>query len=234
MALYKDRLILKYADSVWPISPWDTYFYWNKFAKNFKELKKVIYVPYFYPDRLEEYIIPEIKQKSNKLVCLGMANQRSVMLESSLNTFSKMVDTLSSDSETLKEWKFCYTGSEPQSFQMSSRIESLGTLYNPFDAISDAKGIIIPSDLGRGFKTKILEAIICNVYVILPEKVYSRLPIEILPYCISLPNYESHNFILALEKLNKPFPEKININSYMRKLAYRNMTEFCHKEAGIV
>jgi hypothetical protein len=78
------------------------------------------------------------------------------------------------------------------------------------------------SDLGRGFKTKILDAIMSDCFVILTEESYMRLPVEVMPYCVPY-NPTRESFEAVLEKIDRPFPQKFNLNQHLKDQAYQSM-----------
>ena len=47
---------------------------------------------------------------------------------------------------------------------------------SPLSLLAEARVVAIPSDLGMGFKTKILEAILAGCWVLVTEDVQRRLP----------------------------------------------------------
>jgi hypothetical protein len=77
------------------------------------------------------------------------------------------------------------------------------------------------SNLGYGFKTKILEAIMCGCYVIVPQKLYKRLPDVIKPFCKVVNVKDKNAFINALEETHHPFPD-INPNEILKNIAFDN------------
>jgi hypothetical protein len=80
------------------------------------------------------------------------------------------------------------------------------------------------SDLGYGFKTKILEAIMAKTYVLLPGKLYDRLPLEMRPFCRVVDPKSADSFLEALEACRQPFPPG-DPNEVMRNQAYDSLDE---------
>ena len=87
-----------------------------------------------------------------------------------------------------------------------------------------ARAIALLSDFGRGFKTKVLEAILAGCYVIVTPKLFKRTPPDLQPFCFPIPRGSAKSFEEALERCMAPFPEH-RINDQLREQAYRIMDE---------
>jgi glycosyltransferase involved in cell wall biosynthesis len=90
--------------------------------------------------------------------------------------------------------------------------------------LKEARAMVLLSDYGYGFKTKLLEAIAAKVYIIMTEGLYNRLSLEIKPFCIPVDIGSTTSFINALEKCKQPYPTG-NPNAIRRKIAYETLDQ---------
>jgi GDP-D-mannose dehydratase len=103
-------------------------------------------------------------------------------------------------------------------------------LDTPFDLLAESRAIAILSDYGMGFKTKILEAIYYKCYVLVTNKLYRRLPIEVKPYCIVVDTDSSISFRDAMERCLQPYPDG-NPNEALRSQAFTALDELVCSQA---
>jgi hypothetical protein len=75
------------------------------------------------------------------------------------------------------------TGSVPEGLRLDPRIEVLGMVASPVDALRTASHVVLPSPLGYGFKTKILEALLAGCRVLVHHRLHGRLPPEVRTAC---------------------------------------------------
>ena len=99
----------------------------------------------------------------------------------------------------------------------------MGVLDSPFEVIHRARAVAILSDYGRGFKTKIIEAIHARAYVLVTPSLLKRLPREVLPYCISVRKNSEEDFQRALDRCMEPYPGG-DPNSAFRARAFEAMS----------
>ncbi|MEI9965519.1 MAG: hypothetical protein WDM92_13440 [Caulobacteraceae bacterium] len=59
------------------------------------------------------------------------------------------------------------------------------------------------SELGRGFKTKILEAILCRTWVLVNPELFKRLPDAVRPYCVVVDLHSPFGFDEALDRIER-------------------------------
>jgi hypothetical protein len=213
--LKNDILAARSADYIFAISKWDTNYYWRLIAgKN-----KVLNVPYFVPvNYIESVGNSDIKE--NLCVCLTsvQVDGNPIIVDAARN-FSAIVSKLKN---RCMDWEFTMTGDVKHLNFISSRIRKTGKLETPFDLLCRARAVAILSDYGRGFKTKILDAIQAKAYVLVTPGLYRRLPEEVLPFCISVRNGSVESFEQALNRCLAPYPA-LDANKILRDQAFQNM-----------
>ena len=186
------------ADYILSISQWEIDNYWKFIAPP----KKISYVPFYLP-RIYASELEHPIAKENLCIHFGASTLNPLIKDASYN-FIRMVKTLG---DGLPEWQFSVTGDfHAGATERSARVRYLGSLDKPYSVLQRSKAIAILSNLGFGFKTKILEAIMAKNFVILPDDLYQRIPGELQPYCIPIDLKSSDSFIGALEKCSRRYP----------------------------
>ena len=139
--------------------------------------------------------------------------------------FSRCVRSLGSTS-----WRFALTGSTRVAdrwkavtethVRVDERIERLGYLEDPFELLGRARAVALLSDLGFGFKTKILDAIESGCWVLTTRRLRRRLPEEVRPWCLEVDPDCGHSFRAALDRALQPVPGG-QPNAELRKRAFQ-------------
>lgn len=214
-SLIRDFKIALFSDEIITIADSDIY-YWNS-LRFFVRRKKVLCVPYFLPKSLSD-ASPISLVKKNICVAMGSAAPGPLIKDAIIN-YSNIVEKLNGE---CPEWEFYTTGEIDSSIQLNQRIHNYGLLENPMIALQNARIMIILSDLGRGFKTKIIDAIAYNCYVALSPKLYDRMPKDLKPYCFCVRHKSVTDFMAALNKSLDPFPQA-KINTIIKERAFQAM-----------
>jgi hypothetical protein len=84
----------------------------------------------------------------------------------------------------------------------------------------EARAVTILSDLGMGFKTKILEAIMAGCWVIVTPDVFARLPEAVRPWCKTARPDSAEDFRQAISGCAGP-PPAGHPNAELRAAAFR-------------
>ncbi len=213
--LAKDVLAARSVDYVLSISKWETDHYWRYVVGR----SKVLDVPYFVP---EQYLdsVENGKAKENLCVCLTAVKvDGNPLIVDAARNFSWVVSQLG---DQYKHWEFVITGDVGHLDFIPSSVRKTGRLESPHDMLCRARAVAILSDYGRGFKTKILEAIHAKAYVLVTPGLYKRLPEEVLPFCIPVRKRSVDSFKQALEKCVAPYPN-LDPNKILRDQAFSNM-----------
>jgi anaerobic magnesium-protoporphyrin IX monomethyl ester cyclase len=194
----RDYICGQIADAVLSITDWERQNYWNLFLDN----KKVFTVPSFLP---KEFLSEANNNRKRNLCVCYMSNGINPMLQDSCRQFNNLVEAIQ---YKYKDWDFAITGDpERMGGGISNRITKLGMLKNPFSALKEARCIVILSDFGFGFKTKILDAVYYKCWTIVTNGLYNYLPEIIRPYCIRLAECSPEEFKKALRHSQNDFPE---------------------------
>ncbi|WP_089271790.1 glycosyltransferase [Humidesulfovibrio mexicanus] len=187
------------AHRVLPISDWEAYGYWSRLTRP----DKVIAAPFFLPKQLRE-VLPEVPDKERLCVNLGAARGNPLVFHA-LGAFSRCIEGLGGDAPG---WCFASSGdAEGYAGPVSPRVERFGVLESPYPLLARARAMALLSPLGGGFKTKVLEAVACRTWVIVPAPLARKLPLELRPCCIVLDEISPAGFAAALKRALEPFPE---------------------------
>ena len=133
-----------------------------------------------------------------------------------------LVNALSAD--VAAEWDFRITGNlkPPDVLGPLGRLKPTGLLASPLPLLAEARAVTIPSDLGMGFKTKILEAILAGCWVLVTEEVHGRLPEALHPWCRVIDPRSPARFAETLRGCTAP-PPPGDPNALLRDEAFRGL-----------
>ena len=208
----EDKLCSHHADLVLSITDWESRFYWTKFVAP----AKILTTPFYLTDFYLQQIASRTRLKSNICVCL-MSTFIGPFLYDALNHFQKQVKW---SGPKLPEWDFIVTGKIRKKWRRRQKsISYSGLVDSPLDILCEAKAMCILSNLGYGFKTKILESIMCGCYVVIPRKLYNRLPETVQPFCKVVDLSDRHSFQQALHAAHDPLPPA-DPNEHLKKQAH--------------
>ena len=198
------------------INDWDTRNYWNHLARG----ARAVTVPYFLPLRYEEKI-PAPVGKRDACVCLMSTTVGTApFLISAARAFTTLVEGLG---RRHAGWEFLMTGEPlPGEAGPGDRIRPTGFLDSPFDALVEARAVALLSSYGFGFKTKILDAICCGCWVLLPRALHARLPDEVKRCCLVVDPRSPDSFADALDRSREP-PPTAGVNACLREAAFASL-----------
>jgi hypothetical protein len=211
----RDRGAARYADSILSIEPKESERYWRSLGFR----GRFLFAPYFLP---AAYVpTPSFaNRRQNQIVAIGSSHPGPLTAAMVLG-FHKAVSALGNS--TLRDWRFLVTGQLPKEVdingQQSERVEHLGAIEDLFGLLSVSRAVAVTSALGRGFKTKILDAISCGAWVIVPSMLYRRLPEPIRPFCIVLEE-QGEALARAVEELEGSVWPTQDPNTTLRSMAY--------------
>lgn len=210
----EDSLCARYANYVLSITAWESQHYWPQFTA----ARKIITAPFYLTDFYLQQIQGKTQPKANRCVCL-MSTFLGPFLYDALHHYQKLVTRCR---QLLPEWDFDVTGRIPKKWRKRQPdLNYLGFVESPLDILNASRAMCVLSNLGYGFKTKILEAIMCGCYVLVPGKLFSRLPREIKPFCKVVDLKKPESFAKALIETLKPFPE-FDPNAILKATAFTN------------
>ena len=206
------------ADYVLAISDWEAERYWPWFAQR----SKILVAPYFVPD---SYMVqpPAETEKVQRVLCTMSADWTPLAHHAA----KVMVDLVKQiPQERVKSWKFAITGDlgkhrdAYKSLKSAGRISVMGNVENPFEVMMQSRVLAHLSNLGMGFKTKLLDFVNGGGWVLVPRKLYERQPEEIKPFCIVVDPLTPKSLIIALKLARLPWPDNTDVNSRLRNRAF--------------
>jgi glycosyltransferase involved in cell wall biosynthesis len=214
-----DYLCAKWSHYVLSITEWEKENYWQRLT----DASKIRNLPYFLPDSYRED--HRFVAKKDKCVCLMSTVTRDAGQSFNLDAAKKFAQLVDKLEHNCPEWCFFITGEIlDRQIRMPERVVHLGFLDSPFGILAESRALALLSDYGFGFKTKVLDAISHHCYVLVTKKLYSRLPMEVQPYCIIVDPQSVQSLSDALEMCKQPYPEG-NPNDIFRDHAYEVLDE---------
>jgi hypothetical protein len=216
--LRMDIRSLRWADVVLSITQWETDHYWRYLGPR----SKVRTLPYYLPGGYAGAPL-RASGRQNRCCCMTSCTRNTLpYLIGALRSFVRCVEGLGG---RCAEWEFAITGEIADgTCELPRRVRHVGLLDNPLDLLSQSRAMAVLSDCGFGFKTKILDAIVCGCYVLLPRKLFERLPPVLHPFCIVVDPQDAGSFARALELCQRPFPAQ-DPNRWLRDEAFRVLNE---------
>jgi len=214
----------KLSHGILSISEWESRNYWKFYVKK----TKVFTVPYFLPS---EYNAAKEKARHKKKQCVCLMSPfrgRLVFLEDALRNYARCIEQMPSNNT---DWKFLVTGDlSYYNLSLPDNLISTGFIDSPFELMLESTAMALLSDYGFGFKTKILEAIEAQCYILLTERLYKRLPELVKPYCLVVNLKIPKSFSQALESAQEPFPVSgTGINEELKTLAFEGLDKAINK-----
>jgi hypothetical protein len=216
----RDRAAADYADVILSIeTAKGTDRYWRR--AGFKG--EVLSQPYFLAEEYREEIEREIDgrgaDRKDMVLCV-MSSHPGALTYHSLMRFHLSVSGMG---QRRPGWRFRATG---RSFWMknhpklSQRIKHLGIVDDLMGQLCEVKATAVLSELGRGFKTKILEAILCKTWVLVTPLLFKRLPVEVQPYCIVVDPEAPLGMDEAIDRIERRVWPQGDPNAELKKSAY--------------
>ena len=216
--LHFDIACAREADYILSISDWESRWYWPWFARR----DKVQTVPYFLPQIYAAEPVP-VEQKLKRCVCT-MSADWSPLAHDAAKVMVELVKA--TPPERVKGWKFVVTGDlgkhrdSYKPLKSGGRVSLTGNLDNPFEMTMKSRALAHLSNLGMGFKTKLLDFVYGGGWLLLPRTLYNRQPPEIRPFCIVVHPLTAKGFVKALKAAEKPWPEVNDVNERLRARAF--------------
>jgi hypothetical protein len=102
---------------------------------------------------------------------------------------------------------------------LPERIRATGLLDSPYEILAESRAVALLSDYGFGFKTKFLEAVMSQCYVLVTTGMYKRLPPEVRQFCFEVDVNSIESFENALAGCQEPFPD-VDVNGQLREIAF--------------
>ncbi len=131
--------------------------------------------------------------------------------------------------EQTKGWKFAITGDlgkhrdSYKPLKQSGRCDITGNVDNPFVYMYRSRAMAHLSNLGMGFKTKLLDFVTCGGWLIVRKTLYERQPKEIQPFCLVVDPLTPESFLEALKQAKAPWPDNSRVNDDLRERAFATL-----------
>lgn len=197
-----DWLVAKLCIAILVIDHGDLVRYWYRLAGR----KKPLYFPYLMSQRARDVGSRDIAQNvvAEETVFLHLGSfSPGLLIEDSERRFHELISKL----PEMPGFTFARAGRRidlgEQTDFGDSRVIDYGFVKNPLGILDMSKALVLPSSLGRGFKTKIYDAIECGCWVILPSKLLSRMDAVFAPYCVSFEEDNPESFRNACEVVSR-------------------------------
>lgn len=185
------------SDAVLSISQWEADHYWPKLTSR----ATTRWLPYFVPDTYLADL--EVGNSVKRLDCVCLTStKRNPLIEDSVRGFERAVTQCPEGDG----WRFLVTG-EASAAAGLARIENTGMLASPGELLRTSRAVVLLSDLGFGFKTKLLEAIVAGNRVLVTPGLYRRIPDLLYPWTVKVSLDTPLSFAEALAQAEQPLPE---------------------------
>jgi len=214
----QDRECAALADVLLPICEWEARHYWARLAS----AANVATLPYFVPRGLMH--APLTEEKRNLVVfMMGVGGAMTPLLYDAGRNAVELVNGLTA--EALPDWRFAITGKikPPDLLGASDRLQQTGLLESPLPLLAQARAVAILSDLGMGFKTKLLEAAMAGCWLLVTPDLLARLPAAIRPWCLAVEPSSVEQFEDALRQCEARTPPSEDPNLALRTEAFRTL-----------
>jgi hypothetical protein len=185
------------SDALLSISEWEAEHYWPRLTSR----GKIEWLPYYIPDQYLEGLESGDTTKQRDCVCLT-STRRNPLIEDSVRGFERAI----AQSPEAVGWRFLVTG-DVSAGSRDPRIVNTGMLNSPGELLRKSRAVALLSDLGYGFKTKVLEAIVAGNRVLVTPGLYQRIPDLLYAWTFEVDLKEPHGFALALAQAEQPLPD---------------------------
>jgi len=213
-----DLSCARLADYVLAICDWEAERYWPWFVSR----KKILVCPYFVPDSYAVQPPPDLV-KVQRCLCTMSADWTPLAHHAAKVLVEVVKQT---PQERVKGWKFAITGDlgkhrdAYKSLKSAGRIAVMGNVPNPFETMMQSRVLAHLSNLGMGFKTKLLDFVNGGGWILVPRKLYRRQPKEIQPFCIIVDPISPKGLAIALKRARQPWPDNTDVNARLRERAF--------------
>ena len=206
------------ADYVLAICDWEAERYWPWLTPR----RKILVCPYFVPD---SYAVqpPADQQKVQRVLCTMSADWTPLAHHAAKVLVEVVKKT---PPEKVKGWKFAITGDlgkhrdSYKTLKSQGRVAVMGNVDNPFETMMQSRVLAHLSNLGMGFKTKLLDFVNGGGWVLTPRTLYKRQPAEMQPFCIIVDPVSPDGLARALKQARQPWPDNTDVNSRLRQRAF--------------
>jgi glycosyltransferase involved in cell wall biosynthesis len=160
--------------TILPISDWEAEHYYRRFVP----AGRIEVTPFYLTPEYIDAVPADHPDRRPRLLMLGTTSPNP-LIDDGVRAFDALVRGLPTSVAVTP----ALTGTVPDGLRLDPRIELLGLVPRPIDALRAASHVVLPSPLGYGFKTKILEALLAGCHVLVHEALHRRLPPEVRAAC---------------------------------------------------
>lgn len=216
--IHREWSTLSKLDEVWSISPAEMGWYWRMMGLS----GQARLVPFFLPRTyLKEIPAPAPARK----ICLCMTSSHAgPVAREAIRGFFEWME---GEKDNLGDWKFVVTAKPesrdipiPDSLRDHVEYEYYKT---PYEGLAQARVVAMLSEAGRGFKTKLLEAVLCGASLVAPKELFDRLPESIQAYTKVVSKSKKGSLLGALDALWAEARPTEGVNEALRRQAYEAM-----------
>lgn len=214
----RERGIARHADAILHIETSKTAGYWRSLGFG----GDIHVTPYFVSDYYLRKAPRGVRRKP-QILCVGSSHPGALITEMMIN-YHEAVAALG---DRHPQFGFYATGNAPVTKRkeiISPRVVHLGIVDDLPALTAECFAIAVLTDLGRGFKTKILDAIMCGAWVIVTPALLRRMPEPLKPYCVSFNRSDPGNSLAAaVNELGVREWPSGDPNAALRRHAYRSL-----------
>jgi hypothetical protein len=220
----RDRRCARRADAILAICDWEAEQYWPRLRP-----RRVVSVPYFVPSAYLR-LIPVGRPRQDRCICLMSTRADRSFHADAARHFYAFADTAG---RAASGWSFGVAGSfrAPRGVAVPKSVETLGVLANPLVPLAESRAVALLSDYGYGFKTKLLDAVCCGCWLIVPAALAQRLPACLAPYVLVVNPTDVTSVQAALERAREPIPAG-DPNGVLRRQAFANLDALLWSQGG--
>jgi len=213
-----DRECAALADAILPICDWEREHYWSHLAS----CATVSTLPYFIPRHLCRPTARPIK-RNLVVFMMGVGGLMTPLLYDAGRNATELVNAL--PGTLAGTWRFAITGKiKPRKLLgKSSRMEQTGLLDSPLPLLAQARAVAILSDLGMGFKTKLLEAAMAGCWLLVTPDLLARVPDALRPWCLAVEPNSVEQFGSRLRECESRALPDGDPNRVLREEAFRSL-----------
>lgn len=209
-------------DFVLAISEWEARHYWSRLGP----AGRAVWCPYFLP---EKYLPSRPDAGSlpgdppRRCLVSGSADW-SPVAHHAVRVLIDLVEAL--PAEAIDGWEFSVSGelgprSRGERPTPGDRVTDLGLVGDPIALMAETRVLAHLSNLGMGFKTKLLDFVLASGgWLLVPARLASRLPLALQSHCIVVEPLSPDALARALNAAAATMPARGDVNEALKRQAF--------------
>ena len=203
-AFREDLRSVSASDSLLSISPWDNDHYWKRFVPTNKLELLCYFCPWPYlPNQAAPYQWAERQD-----IILAMPGGRDKIGSDIVRNFARIA---SHNHELARENRYIFAltqgvrglaGGAPDTPQIGP-VKPIH-VSDPWQALCEAKAVVVPTNLGFGLKTTIVDGIAAGCHVAVEKTIRERLPSSISDNCLEIDVQDPASFRPVIDAMHEP------------------------------